>query len=70
MQLMEAVPMMTIVKRYGGPQSVDEQLLAAAEAGEQYYYFRGTERGGSNRYVFPLPKIAGERSDGDDTAQP
>lgn len=70
MQLMEARPMDFIVKQYGGPSAVDEKILAAAEAGEEYYFFRGTQRGGSNRYVFPLPKVEAEEEETNDEVEP
>jgi hypothetical protein len=68
MQLMEARPMEFIVKQYGGWQAVDEKFLAAAEAGEQYNYFRGTYRRGGNPFVFPLPKV--EKSQDSETEAP
>jgi hypothetical protein len=63
MQLMEARPMEFIVRQYGGSPAVDEKLLAAAQAGEEYYLFQGTQRGGSIRFVFPLPKVETKQAD-------
>jgi hypothetical protein len=70
-ELVEAQPADFLRQAYETELAPERQVIAQRmAAGERYFYLRGTQRGGSIRFVFPVPKLKAKPAGADDTAQP